>query len=94
MYSATKGAVISLTKSAAKELGRKGIRVNSIAPGLTNTDALNSTNRDYLSDRIAKIPMGRIAEPSDIANACLFLASDLSKYISGEILGVNGSAVM
>ena len=94
LYSATKGAVISLTKSAAKELGRKGIRVNPIAPGLTNTDALNSTNREYLSDRIAKIPMGRIAEPSDIANACLFLASDLSKYISGEILGVNGSAVM
>ena len=94
VYSATKGAVISLTKSAAKELADKKIRVNSIAPGMTRTAMMLQADQSRLQERIANISMGRLAEPEDIANACLFLASDLSKYISGEILGVNGCAIM
>lgn len=94
LYSATKGAVIALTKSAAKELAPRHIRVNSVAPGLTMTDGLNSTQRKYLEGRIQNIPYGRLAFPKDIASACVFLASDLSIYISGEVLGVNGSAIM
>ena len=94
VYSATKGAVISLTKSAAKELADKKIRVNSIAPSMTRTAMMLQADQSRLQERIANISMGRLAEPEDIANACLFLASDLSKYISGEILGVNGCAIM
>lgn len=94
VYSATKGAVISLTKSAAKELAPFKIRVNSVAPGLTNTDMVKKTAPEYLQDRISRIAMGRIAEPEDIANAVLFLASDLSEYVSGQILGVDGCTIM
>lgn len=83
VYSATKGAVISLTKSAAKELAAKNIRVNSIAPGLTNTKMMQAENNEKLQQRINNISMGHLAEPLDIANACLFLASDLSTYVSG-----------
>lgn len=94
LYSATKGAVIALTKSAAKELAPRKIRVNSVAPGLTNTDALKSTDFENIKERIKNIPFGRIAEPEDIAKVCVFLGSDLSSYVSGEIIGVNGSAIM
>lgn len=94
LYSATKGAVISLTRSAAKELAPRHIRVNSVAPGLTETDGLDSTARSYLEDRIRNIPYGRLAAPEDIARVCVFLASDLSGYMTGEILGVNGGAIM
>lgn len=93
-YSATKGAVIALTKSAAKELASKNIRVNSIAPGLTRTGMIDDTDYDKLKDRISNIGMGRLAEPLDIANACVFLASDLSSYISGQIIGVDGCSIM
>lgn len=94
LYSATKGAVIALTKSAAKELAEKKIRVNSVAPGLTDTDGLQSTDAVHLSERIKNLPFGRVADVKDIANACVFLGSDMSTYISGEIIGVNGSAIM
>ena len=93
-YSATKGAVIALTKSAAKELAPYNIRVNAVAPGLTNTDALDLVNTNQIDGRISGIGLGRVAEPVDIANACVFLASDLSSYMSGDILDVNGCAVM
>lgn len=93
-YSATKGAVVSLTKSAAKELAEKQIRVNAIAPGLTNTDMMQQTDPEKLQSRIDNICMGRLAEPEDIANACLFLVSDLSTYISGQILAVDGCTIM
>ena len=92
LYSATKGAVISLTKSAAKEMASRHIRVNSVAPGLTLTDGMNSTEQEYIKKRIENIPFGRVATPRDIAMVCLFLASDLSQYVSGEIIGVNGAA--
>lgn len=89
-YSATKGAVIALTKSAAKELGKFNIRVNSIAPGLTKTRMMENVEQEQIQSRIDKISMGRIAQPQDIANAVLFLASDLSSYISGQIISVDG----
>lgn len=94
VYSATKGAVISLTKSAAKELAEKGIRVNAIAPGLTNTDMMKQADLEKLQSRINNICMGRLAEPEDIAKACLFMVSDLSTYISGQVLAVDGCTIM
>lgn len=94
VYSATKGAVIALTKSAAKELAKKNIRVNSIAPGLTQTDMMNQVDLDKMQDRINNICMGRIAKPSDIAGGCLLLACDYANYISGQILPVDGMTIM
>ena len=94
VYSATKGAVISLTKSAAKELSELNIRVNAVAPGLTNTDMMRQADPEKLQGRIDHICMGRLAEPEDIANACMFLISDLSSYISGQVLAVDGCTIM
>lgn len=94
VYSATKGAIIALTKSAAKELAPQKIRVNSIAPGLTQTEMLEQADIEKLQGRINNICMGRIAQPSDIAGGCLLLASDYSGYISGQILPVDGCTIM
>lgn len=94
VYSATKGAVISLTKSAAKELAPKNIRVNSIAPGLTMTKMMEQADPEKLQSRINNICMGRLAKPVDIANGCLLLASDLAGYISGQVLPVDGCTIM
>lgn len=94
VYSATKGAVVSLTKSAAKELAEKKIRVNAIAPGLTNTEMMKQADPEKLQKRINNICMGRLAEPEDIAKACLFMVSDLSQYISGQVLAVDGCTIM
>ena len=94
VYSATKGAVISLTKSAAKELAEKKIRVNAIAPGLTNTEMMKQADPEKLQSRINNICMGRLAEPEDIAKACLFMVSDLSTYVSGQVLAVDGCTIM
>ena len=94
VYSATKGAVIALTKSAAKELAAKKIRVNSIAPGLTETEMIQQTDPEKLQKRIDAISLGRIAQPRDIAGACLMLASDFAGYISGQILAVDGCTII
>ena len=94
VYSATKGAVISLTRSAAKELAPKKIRVNAIAPGLTNTDMMKQADPEKLKARIDNICMGRLAEPEDIAGACLYMLSDLSSYVSGQVLAVDGCTIM
>lgn len=94
VYSATKGAVVSMTKSAAKELADKRIRVNAVAPGLTNTVMMKQADPEKLKNRIANICMGRLAEPEDIAGACLFLLSDLSAYVSGQVLAVDGCTIM
>lgn len=93
-YSATKGAVIALTKSAAKELSSKNIRVNSIAPGLTQTEMMEQADLEKLKTRIDNILLGRIAQPRDIAKGCLLLASDFANYISGQIIAVDGCTVM
>lgn len=94
VYSATKGAVIALTKSAAKELAPKKIRVNSIAPGLTQTEMMEQADIEKLQGRISNICMGRIAQPNDIAGGCLLLASGYAEYISGQILPVDGCTIM
>lgn len=89
-YSASKGAVIAMTKAAAKELAPYNIRVNAIAPGIVATDMLQSANLEQLNVLKSKVAMGSIGTPEDVAKATLFLASDLSSYISGQILGVDG----
>ena len=94
VYSATKGAVIALTKSAAKELASKKIRVNSVAPGITQTAMMEQADIEKLQNRINNICMGRIAQPKDIAGGCLLLASDYAGYISGQILPVDGMTIM
>ena len=96
-YSASKGAVISFTKSAAKELASQQIRVNAVAPGIVKTERfeeLYEASGEKIDSRIAKIGLQRLAEPDDIAKACSFLASDNASYISGQILGVDGCAVI
>lgn len=96
-YSATKGAVISLTKSAAKELAPQHIRVNAVAPGIVRTerfDELYLNDGSKIDSRIEKIALGRLGNPEDVADACSFLASDRAGYISGQILGVDGCATI
>lgn len=94
-YSATKGAIISMTKSAAKELAPLGIRVNAVAPGIVQTERfaeLYEANGNKIDERIQRIALGRLGTPEDIAHACAFLASNRANYISGQILGVDGCA--
>ena len=93
-YPASKFAVNGLTKSLARELGRYGIRVNAVAPGVTRTDMLAALPDEQIKPIIAHIPLQRLAEPSDIANAFAFLASDMASYISGAILPVAGAVVI
>jgi len=92
VYSATKGAVIAMTKSAAKELAPDNIRVNAIAPGCIATDMLLGSNisGEKLNVLKSQIGMQRFGSPDDVAKAVLFLASDLSEYVSGQVLGVDG----
>ena len=94
-YSATKGAVIALTKSAAKELAPQGIRVNAVAPGIVKTERfaeLYEATGDKIDERINRIALGRLGTPEDVADACAFLASERASYISGQVLGVDGCA--
>lgn len=94
VYSATKGAIVSMTKSAAKELAEKKIRVNAIAPGITNTPMMQQADPEKIQYRINNICMGRLAEPEDIAKACMFMLSDLAGYVSGQVLAVDGCTIM
>lgn len=94
VYSATKGAVISFTKSAAKELAPDGIRVNAIAPGIIQTDLIKNVPEKMLEQRIAGIRMGRMGTPKEVALAAAFLASDQAEYITGQILGVDGGTII
>lgn len=91
-YPASKFAVNGLTKSLARELAPSGIRVNAVAPGIINTDMVAKLPPELIDPLIKSIPLGRIGEPRDIANAFLFLASDLASYVTGEILSVDGAA--
>lgn len=94
-YSSTKGAVIALTKSSAKELSPLQIRVNAVAPGIIRTERfeeLYEASGDKIDQRISRIALGRLGTPQDVANAVSFLASDRASYISGHILGVDGCA--
>lgn len=91
-YPASKFAVNGITKSLARELAPFNIRVNAVAPGITNTDMVAKLPKEMIEPLIKTIPLGRIGEPRDIANAFLFLASDLASYVTGNILSVDGAA--
>ncbi len=93
-YVATKSGVIGMTKVWARELGRKGIRVNCIAPGFIETDMTAAMPAEVLSTMKAKTPVGRLGQPQDIAEAYFFLASDAASFINGQCLGVDGGLVL
>ena len=94
-YGASKGAVISFTKSLAVELGARDITVNSVAPGWVDTEMVSGAMADADRERInAGIPLGRIATPDDIAGPIVFLCSSLARHITGEIVNVNGGSVL
>ena len=92
-YPTSKFAVNGLTKSLARELAKDKIRVNAVAPGVTRTDMLSALPQEMVDRISAGIPLGRVGEPLDIANAYLFLASELSSYVTGITLRVDGAAM-
>ena len=89
-YSASKAAVVGYTLSSAKELAPKGIRVNAIAPGFIDTDMVRGVSPDWYERRLQSIRMGRIGTPEDVAGVAVFLGSDLSRYVTGQVIGVDG----
>ena len=91
-YPASKFAVNGLTVSLARELGPKGIRVNAVAPGITETDMMKAVPKEIIEPMIQQIPLRRLGQPEDIANAFVFLASDEASYITGVVLSVDGMA--
>lgn len=91
-YPASKFAVNGLTKSLARELGKDNIRVNAVAPGVTRTDMVAVLPEEVIKPIIAGIPLGRVGEPEDVANAFLYLASDMASYVTGVVLSVDGAA--
>lgn len=93
-YPTSKFAVNGLTKSLARELGRDHIRVNAVAPGVIRTDMVAALPEEMVQKLAATIPLGRVGEPEDIANAFLFLASDLASYITGAVLSVDGATMV
>ena len=93
-YSASKAGIIGLTKSAAKELGMYGITVNAIAPGFIDTDMTKSMKEEIKQNLIDNIALKRSGTPEDVAKVVLFLSSDLSNYISGQVIGVDGCQVI
>lgn len=90
-YPASKFAVNGLTKSLARELGKDGIRVNAVAPGVTKTDMLANLPAEMAARVSAGIPLGRPGEPEEVANVFLFLASDLASYVTGAVVSVDGA---
>jgi 3-oxoacyl-[acyl-carrier protein] reductase len=93
-YAATKAGMIGFTKSLAREIGSRGITVNVVAPGFIDTDMTQSLNDEQRSGMLSQVPLGRLGDARDIANAVLFLASPAGAYITGETLHVNGGMVM
>jgi 3-oxoacyl-[acyl-carrier protein] reductase len=94
VYAASKAAIIGLTASAAKELAPRSIRVNAVAPGFIETDMTAALDPEKFSERMDSIAMGRIGTPQDVAGAVLFLVSDLSSYVTGQVLGVDGGMLV
>ena len=93
-YSAAKAGVIGLTKALAKEVAPSGIRVNAVSPGAVMTDMMRGFTDEELKDLTDEIPLGAIGAPDDVADAVVFLASDQAKYITGQVLSVNGGMVI
>jgi acetoacetyl-CoA reductase len=93
-YSAAKAGVIGFTKSLARESASKNITVNAVAPGYTNTSMVQTIPDDVLKAMIAQVPMGRLAEPQEVARAVVFLAADESGFITGQTLSINGGHYM
>lgn len=91
-YPASKFAVNGMTLSLARELGPKGVRVNAVAPGITETDMMKAVPKEVIDPMIKQIPLRRLGQPEDIANAFVFLASDEASYITGVVLSVDGMA--
>ncbi len=92
-YPTSKFAVNGLTQSLARELGKYNIRVNAVAPGVTRTDMVAALPEEMVARVAAGIPMGRVGEPEEVANAFLFLASDMASYVSGTVLYVDGATI-
>ena len=92
-YAASKAGIIALTKSTAKELGSRGIRANAIAPGFILTRMTESLPKETIDEFVKSIPLHRGGNPEEVASVALFLASDLSSYVSGEVIQVNGAMV-
>lgn len=93
-YSASKAGVIGFTKSLAKEVGKKNIRVNAVAPGFIATDMTKKLSEKTIDEYLEKISLHRLGEPEDVANTVSFLASDMSKYITGQIIVVDGGILI
>jgi len=93
-YSAAKAGIVGLTKAAAKELAHHGVRVNAIAPGLIRSAMTEAMPARIWDQKVAEVPMGRAGEPREVANVALFLASDLSSYMTGTVLEVTGGRFM
>lgn len=93
-YSAAKAGIVGLTKAAAKELAHRNVRVNAVQPGLIRTAMTSAMPPDVFAEREAAIPMKRAGEPAEVAGAVLFLASDLSSYMTGAVLEVGGGRLM
>ncbi len=91
-YPTSKFAVNGFTLSLARELGPKGVRVNAVAPGITYTDMMRAVPKEVIEPMIAQVPLRRMGQPEDIANAFVFLASERASYITGEVLHVDGLA--
>ena len=89
-YAASKGGLIAFSKSLAKEVGSRGVRVNCIAPGFIDTDMTQAVNEEMRKSWVETLPLKRAGKPEDIANAALFLASDLSSYVTAQVIGVDG----
>lgn len=93
-YVAAKAGVIGMTKTLARELGKKGWTVNAVAPGFIQTAMTNKMPKEVLDGMVAKVPVARMGQPSDIANACLYLSSDQASYINGTVISVDGGLVL
>ena len=91
---AAKAGIVGMTKAAAKELAHLGVRVNAVAPGLIRTAMTEAMPQRIWDEKMAEIPMGRAGEPAEVAKVALFLASDLSSYMTGTVLEVTGGRFM